>query len=320
MARIFALWVLTLLFHVASSLRQWPIQSIADLDKPAEQQAMTWFKTWTVPNTRDPKGNPWIPSTLPPALTSLNVYKDNTSIKPAAWVTAVSAAWALREGIFNEPDWYHVQDSELTNSPRCSPFPFPLPLPQASTSFPMHLFSYNLCLGSGVGFDAASQTFRGSRPCTGGYGKLIGPNEACQPTCPSCWQNGIFGMEQTHGGTASEVAGVAEKIFQSFRGSQYTYVDVLDNTLTVAGFPKGSFVYSDVMTCVIDPKTQARRLASQLSLPCADLVKIWLVRNHLVAVALVLTDNPTMFGWSDFAGKSVYNPDGILVLAKDFNA
>lgn len=320
MPPIFALWVLTLLFHVAAALRGWPIQSMTDLNKPAETQAMAWFKTYTVPNTRDLKGNLWTSATLPPALTSLKVYKDNANIKPAAWVTAVSAAWALREGIFNEPDWYRVPDSQLTNSPRCSPFPFPRQLPLPPTSFPTQLFSYNLCKGSGVVINAASQTFGASRTCTGVYGKLIGPNEACRPACSSCWQNGIFGMEQTHGGTANEVAGFAEKIYRSFRGSQYTYIDVLDNTLAVAGFPKGTDVYSAVMTCVIDSKTKAKRPASQLSMPCADLVKIWLVRNHLVGVALVLTDNPEMFGWSDFEKKKVYNPNGILVLAKYFNS
>ncbi|KAH6871826.1 hypothetical protein B0T10DRAFT_500215 [Thelonectria olida] len=316
MPRVLVLWILSLLFHVASSLRQWPIQSMADLNRPAEQQAIAWFKAYTVPNTRDANGNPWAPSALPSALRALKVYQDNANIKPAAWATAVAAAWALREGIFNEPDWYRVPDSQLTNTPRCSPFPMPPQKPPVS-AFPTWLFSYNLCMGTGVSINPASGTFGATRTCTGVYGKMIGPNEACRPACSHCWQNGIFGMEQTHGGTASYVAGVAEKIYRPIRGSQYTYINVLDNTLTVAGFAKGTSIHNAVMTCCVDPRTQYRRKASELSMPCADLVKMWLVRNHLVGVTLVLNDNPEMFGTSPSDKK--YNPPGILVLAKYFN-
>jgi len=122
-------------------------------------------------------------------------------------------------------------------------------------------------------------------------------------------------MEQGNVESAEDVANRATKIYQKLRGPGYTYVDVLDNTLTVAGFPSGTEVYENVMRCFpIDPTTKKRRAldAGDLTWACADMVSLWLTRNHLVGLTVAMNDNPSFLAEKQ-------NRSSILVLAKYFN-
>ena len=102
-------------------------------------------------------------------------------------------------------------------------------------------------------------------------------------------------MEQSHVESAEDVALRAEKIYHKMYGPNYTYMDVLAGTLTGAGFPKGSDVYDNVMNCfpIINKATGLRQSvpAGDLSWTCADLVSMWLTRNHLVGLTVAITDN-----------------------------
>ncbi|CAG8672450.1 7401_t:CDS:2, partial [Acaulospora morrowiae] len=180
-------------------------------------------------------------------------------ISPSVYAVAVGTWWSLSEDIFDVP---YSNFSSL-----------------GVPNFDGYLFNYNLCT-----------QMVGGKPK---HNFMIGPNVVCledvpAPTCGSCsncgscWQNGIFGMEMSHC-TAVEVATAAEKIYKG-----KTYWTVIKDTMNLAGFGPGSSVYNSVLRCFPNDKSVP---AKDLSMECANLVKIWLVRNHLVGLSVAVSDN-----------------------------
>src|SRR5437588_8385805 len=106
-------------------------------------------------------------------------------------------------------------------------------------------------------------------------------------------------MEQKNVVSAQDVANRAENIYRPIRGSAYTYVDVLDGTLTLAGFPPGTYEHDNVMHCFpVDSQGKHQRVpAGELSWTCEDLVSMWLVKNHLVGLSVAIRDN-LYYEWS----------------------
>ena len=301
-----------LLFTLCSSL-VWSlaINQLSD----SEKKVLSWIKTYTVPNTLDSSGNPWTTNSLPQSVRSWSSY--DSKIKPSSYAAAVVTAWSLSEGIFRAGYFYGSSTKGLLDS-RCSCFEFPSPLPAIPAGgFPIEVFTYNLCQGKSVSPNPKTNTYQHQCDCSCTAkcpGQMIGPNQKCigRSAKESDWQNGIWGMEQSHVGSAEAVAGVAEKIYGKLRGNGYTYVDVLDNTITQAGFARGSGVYEKVMGCF--PVKAGKRVsvpAKDLTWVCADLVTMWLVRNHLVGLTVAMGDN---LGW--LPG----HLNDVLVLARYFNS
>ncbi|CAG8718843.1 5716_t:CDS:1 [Gigaspora margarita] len=134
-----------------------------------------------------------------------------------------------------------------------------------------YLFNYNLC----------TETVNGVTKSNA----IIGPNNVClenAPKCGSYWQNGIFGMEMSHI-TVVEVATAAENIYKG-----KTYWTVIKELMNLAGFNSGSNVYKTLLECFPNNKSVP---ATGLSMKCANLVKLWLVRNHLVGLSVAISDN-----------------------------
>jgi hypothetical protein len=175
---------------------------------------------------------------------------------------------------------------------------YPAQLPP-KTDFPTEVFTYNLCQGKAGNPDPKTETYGKICDCasTKYPGKLIGPNQNCygRRNGESDWQNGMCGMEQSHVGDYEGAKGMAmraEKIYTAVKGTTYTYRDVLAGTLTQAGFTKGTKIYENVMQCVpVNPKTGKPPAAGGLSWTCADLVSMWLTRNHFVGLTVALHDN-----------------------------
>ncbi|CAG8848649.1 45359_t:CDS:2, partial [Gigaspora margarita] len=114
---------------------------------------------------------------------------------------------------------------------------------------------------------------------------MIDPNDICLENaskCGSCWQNRIFGMEMSHI-TVVEIATAAKNIYKG-----KTYWTVIKETMNLAGFNSGSNVYKTLLECFPNDKSVP---ATRLSMKCANLVKIWLVRNHLVGLSVAISDN-----------------------------
>ncbi|CAG8621428.1 7310_t:CDS:1 [Cetraspora pellucida] len=304
MSRVLFLFVIC--FSVTSA---WSITDVTQLSS-SEKKVVDWIKKYTVPNTRDTNGNAWVKESLPKVVRDWSGY--DSSIKPTAYAAAIVTAWSLKEGIFRAGDFYRTTQ---TVDKRCSCFEFPAQLPP-KTDFPIEVFTYNLCQGRSVIPDPKTNNYQDScdcsctEPCPG---QMIGPNQKCigRRSQESDWQNGMFGMEQSHVASAADVAARAENIYHKIYGPAYTYMDVLDNTLTVAGFAKGTAVYEKVMGCFpINAGKRQSVPASGLSWPCADLISMWLVRNHLVGLTVAINDN---LGWLP----SYLND--VKVLAKYFN-
>ena len=272
-----------------------------DLDS-TERKVVDWVKKYTVPNTRNAIGGAWDYKDLPPKLLNWQSFKDiKTSIKPAAWVAAVVSAYGIHEQIFHIGDFYRTPTDKGLINVRCDKcFEYPKQLPPRN-NFPIEVFTMNFCQGTvKTPLPPAAYSAECSCICPGECpGKLISPNEVCyaRSSAESDWQNGMFGMEQSHVGEKGGpdyVVPIAEKIYSAIRKTSVGYPDVLDNTLTVAGFPSGTQVYEHVMQCFPkDAKTRKRRYVKpgDLTWPCADLVSMWLTRNHLVGVAVALRDN-----------------------------
>ncbi|CAG8616408.1 3034_t:CDS:2, partial [Racocetra persica] len=83
--------------------------------------------------------------------------------------------------------------------------------------------------------------------------------------------------------TAVEVAMAAENIYKG-----KTYWIVIKETMNLARFNSGSNVYKTLLKCFPNDKSVP---ATGLSMNCANLVKIWLVRNHLVGLSVAVSDN-----------------------------
>jgi hypothetical protein len=310
---------LSLFSAFGNCLKRWPISSINDLD--GERTVVDWIKKYTVPNTLNGNGDPWTHSQLP----KIAGKSYNTNIKPAAWAAAIVTGWAISEGDYGIIDFYRKKDSDV-----CPYFQNPSQLPPAGT-FPLQTFTYSNCQGTAQNIDPRTNTFKdvgGDCSCcakNNAGGRLIGPNQKCRPRDgKSDWQNGIFAMEMSH--VQDDAAGIAErarKIYgRNYPKSGYTYVDVLNNTITTAGFPNGAQVYNTVMGCFpvkngrhqyVDPR--------KLTWACADLVKSWLTRNHLVGLTVAMTDN---VGWlageTKVRGRFESNFNGVTVLAQYFNS
>jgi hypothetical protein len=307
------IFILAICLNIAAAAEtlKWPIQKISDLTS-SEQKVVEWVKKYTVPNTLDKNGNPWTTKSLPAAVTY------DQSIKPAAYAAAIVTAWSVYEGVYDIHDFYRLKDDKA----RCGCFEFPAQLPPKS-DFPLQVFSYSNCQGQAVHLDSKTGQSRTSCDCSctdcDAGGRLIGPNQRCRGRKlrpgEADWQNGIFGMEQGNVASAEDVAGRAQKIYHKLRGNVYTYVDVLDNTLRVAGFESGTEVYDTVMRCFpVDAATKKRKAldAGDLTWACADLVSLWLTRNHLVGLTVAMNDNPSFLAYPG-------NRSAILVLAKYFN-
>lgn len=118
--------------------------------------------------------------------------------------------------------------------------------------------------------------------------------------------------------SAADAASRAVNIYRAIGRTNPLYADALENVLITAGFPSGTAVYKTVMGCVpVNPATGRRdRAASDLSLPCAHLVRTWLLRHHLVALTYGMVDNPSFNGQN--APRSVQ--EAIRVLAEYFNS
>lgn len=282
------LFLFALCFSVVSA-----ITNINELDS-YQKKILNWIKQYTVPNTLDGNGNAWTKETLPEPVRNWKDY--DSSIKPGAYAAAIVTAWSLseQENIFECQDFYRV---ERPNDQRCKFFEFPAQLPPKG-DFPLEIFSYSLCQGKAVIPDPKTNRYYDSGDCScSGIcpGQLIGPNQKCDPrdSDKADWQNGMWGMEQSNVDSAADVARRAENIYHNIGRPEYTYVDVLDNTLTVAGFGKGTEVYDRVMSCFpIDPRTQKPWFpVTELTSVCADLTSMWLVRNHLVGLTVAITDN-----------------------------
>lgn len=294
--------------HEMRALAVWHITSISNLT-PLQKKVVDWVRTYTVPNTRQGNGLRWTKAALPQAIK--NWYGYDASIPAGAWAAAAVSAWSLSEGIFNPGDFYR---STNTVDKRCPYFEFPPQLPQGN-GFPIEVFTYNLCQGKAYSPNPVNNNYLNERNCGCSNpcpGQMIGPNQICVGRSPteSDWQNGVWGMEQSHVASAVDVATRAERIYQALRGPSYTYMDVLDGTLVTAGFPSGTAVYQKVMNCFpINPKTGRREsvASSGLSNTCADLVRMWLTRNHLVGLTVAIGDN---VGWLPF------HLDDVKVLAK----
>lgn len=282
---------------VSSAAEARAITHISQLDTK-ERAVVDWVKKYTVPNTRNNAGKPWTANDLPPRLLNWSVYKKTaTSIKPSAWAAAVTSAFAIHEGIFHCGDFYRakkVAEGEPNGliDVRCDAcFVYPPQLPP-KTEFPIEVFTYSLCQGKSANPDPRTETYGKICDCssTRFLGKLIGPNQ----NCPSAraWQNGMWGMEQKNVASAASMATIAEKVYSAVKGTAWTYGHVLAETLAQAGFPKGTKIYEDVMRCApVNPKTGKPPAAGDLSWTCADLVAMWLVRNHLAGLTVALHDN-----------------------------
>jgi hypothetical protein len=291
-------------------LKKWPIASVNDLDAP-EKKVVDWIKKWTVPNTLNKTGGAWTAASLPKVAMS---YDSN--IKPAAYAAAIVTAWAISEGVYGVEDFYRVKNNVV-----CPWIELPAQLPPQS-DFPVQIFSYSNCQGRAENLDLSTGNYRDKGDCSCTKcregGRLIGPIQKCKGRDTtgkeSDWQNGIFAMEQSHVASAEDVVTRAEKIYQQFRGRDYTYVDVLDNTVAVAGFPQGTAVYETIMRCFPVNKSGKRQRvnAGDLTWACADLVSMWLTRNHLVALTVAMTDNLDFLRYQG-------NLTAISVLAKHFN-
>ena len=262
----------------------------------SEKKVVDWVKAFTVPNTRQKDGSPWTKDALPQAIKNWKDY--NATIPPRAWAVAAVSAWSISEGIFKSGDFYRTTS---TIDRRCPCFEFPAQLPYGN-GFPIEVFTYSLCQGKSYIPNTLSNVYLNECNCAcynSCPGQLIGPNQHCVGRNPaeSDWQNGMWGMEQSHVSSAVDVATRAERIYQNLRGAGYTYMDVLDNTLATAGFPSGTAVYAKVMSCFpINAATGKRQsvASSGLSRTCADLVSMWLTRNHLVGLTVAINDN---LGW-----------------------
>lgn len=317
MIPFFFLLVLPFLTDVATGDSNWDgIKSIADLTHD-ERLVVDWIKAFTVPNTRDSNGGVWTVDSVAKAIRQPRDRLDK-SIKPSAWAAAVVTAWALSEGIFTQG--YFYANRRYPENQRCSEFAMPKQLPpKTANGFPIEVFSESLCKGYAIDIDTAknAETTR-TKSCLGGVGELIGPNQKCQESNPEQgqWQNGIFGAEQGYIDTKSmAIASSAQAIFQALnprRSPPYTYLEVLQGTLKVAGFPPKTDVYETVMSCFPDGPIGGKGSvpAKKLSQACRDLVSIWLARNHLLSLTLVIWDNTSENNgrWSS-----------IKVLAKHFN-
>lgn len=171
-----------------------------------------------------------------------------------------------------------------------------------------YLFNYNLCTELVNGVTASNI--------------MKAPNYVCKsdsPLCGSCWQNGLFGMEMKYT-TALQVATAAEAIYNK------TYLNVIQSTMALAGHSTSSSVYKDVMTCF--PNGESVDVRS-VTMTCANLIKIWLVRNHLVGASVAVYNNAAClksgtFDWS-YCAENKQLSDGfndvkntIEVLAKYF--
>jgi len=166
-----------------------------------------------------------------------------------------------------------------------------------------YLFNYNLCTEMVNGIP--KNNF------------MKGSNKVCfedAPVCGSCWQNGIFGMEMGHT-SALNVAVAAENIY---RGK--TYWTVIKDTMSLAGFGPGSSVYNRVLMYFPNDKSVP---AVGLSVECADLVKIWLVRNHLVGLSVAVSDNLSCLkpssSYPDFCTYDKRFSDGFLGVNNTIN-
>jgi len=281
------LLALLIFFLLSSAAEVRTITKLSQLDAK-ERSVVDWVKKYTVPNTLSKNAKPWTAGNLPQRLLSWSGYKK--TIKPSAWAAAVASAFAIHEGIFHCGDFYRA-DSVLIDV-RCDAcFVYPPQLPP-KTTFPTEVFTYSLCQGKSGNPDPKTETYGKICDCSSTQfpGKLIGPNQ----NCPSAraWQNGMWGMEQKNVASAASVAAVAERIYTTVKGTAWTYRDVLAGTLAQAGFPKGTKIYEDVMRCVpANPKTGKPPAPGDLSRTCADLVSMWLVRNHLAGLAVALHDN-----------------------------
>ncbi|KAK4446039.1 hypothetical protein QBC34DRAFT_383714 [Podospora aff. communis PSN243] len=155
-------------------------------------------------------------------------------------------------------------------------FVYPPQLPPKTDS-PIEVFTYSLCQDKSANPDPKTET----------YGKICD----CSSTRLDS-QNGMWGMEQKNVVSAASMAAIAEKVYSAVKGTAWTYRDVLAGTLAQAGFPTGTKIYEDVMRCVpANPKTGKPPAAGDLSWTCADLVTMWLARNHLAGLVVALRDN-----------------------------
>jgi hypothetical protein len=289
----FLLFLVIYFSTVGSCLKKWPITTINDLSAQ-EKKVVDWIKKYTVPNTLDKNGAAWTTKTLP----KVNMIYDS-SIEPAAYAAAIVTAWTISEGDYGVKDFYRVKEDSV-----CKWFEYPPQLPPQG-DFPLQVFTYSNCQGWVETLDSDTGNYLRNDDwdcsCTGcdEGGRLIGPNQKCHELKihedDADWQNGIFAMEQSHVDSADEAANRAEKIYRRLRGKDITYVDVLDGTLTTAGFPQGTAVHETVMGCFPKDATGKRQRlsADDLTWACADMVSMWLTRNHLVAVTLALNDNPS---------------------------
>ncbi|CAG8491643.1 6018_t:CDS:1, partial [Acaulospora morrowiae] len=223
-------------------------------------------------NTPQRKWVDWIKKyTVPNAKTTEGLpWNDNkiwlemvgdSKIKPSIYAVAVATWWSLKEGIFEEPYSKFIK----------------LDVPETEG----YLFNYNLCTEMENGKVKENS--------------MIGPNKVClenAPQCGSCWQNGIFGMEMGGDLTAVKVAIAAENIYKG-----KTYWTVIKDTMSLAGFGPGSSVYQRLLECFPNNKSVPAR---DLNMECANLVKIWLVRNHLVGLSVVVNNNPSCLRKSTF--------------------
>lgn len=273
---------------------------------PPEVKAIQWIRTWTVPNTRTASGEQWTTKNLPPTLTAWRGY--DSTIAPAAWAAAIVANQSLSKGIFRSGDYYRSGSVTGSQYKRCKCFDLPAQLPPRST-FPVGAFTFSACQGTAVVVDSANQGNQKSCDCTCQSpcsGQLIGPSQKCQD---KSWLNGMWGVQQNRVKGVSDLIARAENIYKFVHPKEASVWHVLDNTVRVAGFPRGSSVYENVMRCVPPSSKNGKPVqVSQLSSACADLMSIWLVRNHLVRLTVALDERITN------------NFDGVKALARYFNS
>ncbi|CAG8794733.1 32933_t:CDS:1, partial [Gigaspora margarita] len=192
----------------------------------------------------------------------LGIVGDNT-ISPSVYAVAVGTWWSLSEQIISDTEHSYDNYKQV-----------------GDTDIYGYRFNYNECTEMVDGVKKVNF--------------LIGPNEVCKedaPGCGSCWQNGIFGAEM-HNYAAEGAAIAAENIYKG-----KTYWDVIKNTMQIAGFSPGSNVYNDISKCFPNDESV---LSTGLSIECADLVKIWLIRNHLVGLSFAVLENTNCLNRTKF--------------------